>query len=197
MMIAPTPHAAVIALIGGLWSVARRMAMPCPFCTTSTVIAIGTTSSIIARQENAGAYRFGRTSANISAPPALNLPSTAIMSAPTIIAPITGGSTRVRRGETDNTRNTIVIGAAIQNASRIANTRSSPKRRNTPATMPMTIGIGIASMKRLTQPESPSTSMSTPQAMYAPMTSWKLKWSSAGPTSTVPGIVQKKTSGCR
>jgi hypothetical protein len=31
----------------------------------------------------------------------------------------------------------------------------------------------------------------------APTTSGQRRWASAGPTSTVPGIVQKKASGCR
>ena len=43
-----------MALIGGLWPAASSTAKPCPFCTTSTVIASGTTSSTIARQENTG-----------------------------------------------------------------------------------------------------------------------------------------------
>ena len=51
----PRPHTAVMALIGGSWPVARSTAMPWPFCTTSTVTASGTTSSTMARQENAGA----------------------------------------------------------------------------------------------------------------------------------------------
>ena len=52
--IAPTPHATAIAFTGGSWPAARTTAIPCPFCTTSTVIASGTTSSTMARHENAG-----------------------------------------------------------------------------------------------------------------------------------------------
>ena len=89
------------------------------------------------------------------------------------------------------------MGAAIQKSSRTARTRSRPKRRNTPATMPITMGIGTASIARRTQPESPSASISTPVAMKAPITSAQLRCPSAGPTSTAPGIVQKNTSGCR
>ena len=62
----PAPQATVMALTGGLWPVALSTAMPCPFCTTSTVIASGTTSSIIACQENAarrGSARPWRRSA--------------------------------------------------------------------------------------------------------------------------------------
>ncbi len=50
----PVPQATAIASIGGLWPAALSTAKPCPFCTTSTVIASGTTSSTIAGQENAG-----------------------------------------------------------------------------------------------------------------------------------------------
>ena len=39
-----------------------------------------------------------------------------------------------------------------------ARTMSRPKRKNTPATMPMTIGMGKAAIKRLTQPLKPNTS---------------------------------------
>ncbi len=72
-----------------------------------------------------------------------------------------------------------------------------PKRRNTPATIAITIGMGAASVQRFTQPESPSASISAPVAMKAPITSGNDRWQSAGPTSTVPGMVQKKTSGWR
>ncbi len=37
--------------------------------------------------------------------------------------------------------------------------------------MPITIGIGTASIARRTQPDSPSASIRTPVAMYAPITS--------------------------
>ena len=63
--------------------------------------------------------------------------------------------------------------------------------------MPMTIGIGTACMARRTQPVKPRAIINTPVAMKAPMTSGNVRWPSAGPTSTVPGMVQKNTSGCR
>ena len=63
--------------------------------------------------------------------------------------------------------------------------------------MPMTIGIGTACIARRTQPVAPSTAISSAVAKYAPTTSAKLRCASAGPTSTVPGMVQKKASGCR
>ena len=93
--------------------------------------------------------------------------------------------------------NASTIGAAIAKSSRTACTRPVPKRRNTPATIAMTIGIGAASVQRRTQPESPSASISTPVAMKAPITSGNDRWPSAGPTSTAPGMVQKNTSGWR
>ena len=48
-----------MALMGGWWPTALSTAKPWPFCTTSTVIASGTTSSSIARQENTGSVRIG------------------------------------------------------------------------------------------------------------------------------------------
>ncbi len=100
-----------------------------------------------------------------------NLPTTAITITPTASAPISGGTSRASRCEAPRPRNAATIGAATQKSSRIAKTRSRPKRRNTPATMPITIGIGTASIARRTQPDSPSASMRTPVAMYAPITS--------------------------
>ena len=104
---------------------------------------------------------------------------------------------RPSRGDTLSAMKAAVMGAAIQKSSRMAKTRSSPNRRNTPATMPMTMGIGTASMARLTQPLKPRASIRTPVATNAPITSGKVRCPSAGPTSTAPGIVQKKTSGWR
>jgi hypothetical protein len=52
--IEPAPQATAMASIGGLCPAAVSTAKPCPFCTTSTVIASGTTSSTIACQEKAG-----------------------------------------------------------------------------------------------------------------------------------------------
>ena len=63
--------------------------------------------------------------------------------------------------------------------------------------MPITIGIGNACMARRTHPVAPSTSIRTPVAMKAPITSAKVRWPSAGPTRTVPGMVQKNASGWR
>ena len=55
--------------------------------------------------------------------------------------------------------------AAIHRSAWKARTQSRPKARNTPATMPMTIGIGTACMARCTQPVTPSASISRPVAM--------------------------------
>ena len=52
------------------------------------------------------------------------------------------------------------IGAATATSLCSARTRSSPKRRNTPATIPMTMGMGSHDITRLTQPLAPSTRMS-------------------------------------
>jgi hypothetical protein len=52
--IAPAPQATAMASAGGVCAAERSTVIPWPFCTTSTVIASGTTSSTIARQEKAG-----------------------------------------------------------------------------------------------------------------------------------------------
>ncbi len=118
-------------------------------------------------------------------------------SAPTITAPISGGTTRAILGSTLSATKVKVMASAIHSSSVKARTRPMPKRRNTPATIAITIGIGTASIARRTQPLSPRTSISTPVARKAPITSGKLRWPSAGPTSTAPGMLQRKISGCR
>ncbi len=195
--IEPAPQATVIALIGGLCSAALSTAIPWPFCTTSTVIASGMTSSTIARHENSGAYRLGWASTCSDPPCEWNLPRRVIAAAPTKSAPISGGRRRDHPADALSARKATIIGAAIQKSSRTAYTKPRPKRRKTPATIPITIGIGTACIARRTQPDRPSASMSPPVARKAPMTSAQRRWLSAAPTSTVPGIVQKKTSGCR
>ena len=62
-------------------------------------------------------------------------------------------------------RNAAVMAAAIHRSAWKARTQSRPKARNTPATMPITIGIGTACMARCTQPATPSASISRPVAM--------------------------------
>ena len=161
--IEPAPQAAAMALIGGLWPAALSTAKPCPFCTTSTVIASGTTSSTIACQENAGRYRVGGAMVSISWFFESKLPVRKIATAPTINAPINGGSIRPSFLEKERRINARTIGAAIAMSSRTACTRPVPNRRNTPATIAITIGIGAASMQRRTQPVSPSASISAPQ----------------------------------
>src|SRR5256885_14772618 len=85
--IEPAPHAAATASTGGAWPAERSTVIPCPFCTTSTVIASGTTSSTIARQENAGEEKFGGARATVCAV-ASNLPISAIAITPTAKAPM-------------------------------------------------------------------------------------------------------------
>src|ERR1700759_1170283 len=55
----PTPQATVTALTGGLLPAALSTAKPCAFCTPSTVIASGTTSSTIAATDHAGVCNTG------------------------------------------------------------------------------------------------------------------------------------------
>ena len=61
--VAPQPTAMLST--GGACPAAVSTAMPCPFCTTSTVIASGTTSSAIAAHESSGRCRRGAASMSI------------------------------------------------------------------------------------------------------------------------------------
>ena len=116
--------------------------------------------------------------------------------APTSSAPRIGGIRWPSPGNVASTKNTTTIGTATA-ASPSECTRSMPNRRKIPATMAITIGIGIKSITRRTHPVSPRTRISTPVAKKAPTTSAKDMWPRAGPTSTVPGIVQKNAKGWR
>ena len=60
MVAAPQPTA--ILSTGGACPAAVSTAKPWPFCTTSTVIASGTTSSTIAPHENSGRWNCGAAS---------------------------------------------------------------------------------------------------------------------------------------
>ena len=82
--------------------------------------------------------------------------------APTAIATISGGIRAASPGHMLTSRKAAVIGAAIHTPASSARTQSSPNCRKTPATMPMTIGIGTASMARRTKPVRPSASISRP-----------------------------------
>src|SRR5690606_8834848 len=53
------PQATVTALTGAECPADFSTATPCPFCTTSTVIASGTTSSTIACQDHCGTCSTG------------------------------------------------------------------------------------------------------------------------------------------
>src|SRR6185369_15602529 len=102
--IEPAPQATVIALVGGLCSAALSTAIPWPFCTTSTVIASGMTSSTIARHENTGEYRLGWASTSSGPPFEWNLPRRAIAAAPTNSAPISVGIRRDHVAEAPSER---------------------------------------------------------------------------------------------
>ena len=82
-----------------------------------------------------------------------------------------GGTHRPSVVQALSSRNTRTIGAATATSDPRARTRSVPNRRNTPATMPITIGIGMRFMTRRTQPVRPRTSISSPVAKKAPTTS--------------------------
>ena len=157
---APTPHATAIALTGGSCWAPLSTAVPWPFCTTSTVIASGTTSSTSAPSDHTGACTTGWAKARLPSVEVSTRPSAPISSAPISKAPITGGMRFAHAGLADSSRKAMIIGAAIATSLSSARTMSSPKRRNTPATMPITIGIGSADITRLTQPLAPITSTS-------------------------------------
>ena len=55
-----------------------------------------------------------------------------------------GGTHRPRADRALSSKNTSTIGAATATSVPTARTRSVPNRRNTPATMPITIGIGMS-----------------------------------------------------
>src|SRR5258705_5245251 len=109
------PQAAVMALTGGWCPAARSTAMPWAFCTTSTAMVSGMTSSIKARHENTGAWRLGRASMKVPPAAGWNSPSATTMTAPTIMAAIRGGTRGARRGTALTAKNTSTMGAAIQN----------------------------------------------------------------------------------
>ena len=68
-------------------------------------------------------------------------------------------------------RQTTVMESAMVRSSRNAVTRPMPKRRKTPATMAMTMGMGTASIARRTHPERPRRTITSPAARKAPITS--------------------------
>jgi hypothetical protein len=121
----------------------------------------------------------------------------ATVTAPTISAPMIGGSRRPSAGRALSSRNITTIGPATAMSPRSEPTRSIPNRRKTPATMAITIGIGIMAIARRTHPVSPRTVISRPVAKNALTTCGQDRCPNAGPTRTVPGIVQKKASGWR
>ena len=164
LSIAPTPDAMVMALTGGSCPAARTIARPCPFCTTSTVIASGTTSSTIAAHDHCGACSTGRTSSSVPSAAAFIRPRNKIIAMPISNAPIKGGMRLPSAGIVESSNHPITIGAATATSAFNARTRSSPKRRNTPATMPITIGIGSHCIARLTQPVAPRITISAPVA---------------------------------
>ncbi len=86
-------------------------------------------------------------------------------STPASSAPISGGSRRPAAGHRLKPSQAATMAPAMAGSWCSARTRSSPKRRNTPATMPMTMGIGTACIARRTQPDAPSASTSSPVAM--------------------------------
>ena len=82
-------------------------------------------------------------------------------SVPITSAPMIGGQRRPSAGRAVSTSQMMTIGPAMAKSASTARTRSRPKRRNTPATMPITIGIGTSCIARFTQPESPRISINS------------------------------------
>ncbi len=162
MVAAPQPTA--ILSTGGAWPAAVSTAKPWPFCTTSTVIASGTTSSTIAPHEKSGRWNCGAASICTWARSCVSSPIWCMTAAPVTSATISGGSHLASFGTALTTRKAAVMAAAIARSLAKACTQSRPNCRNTPATMPMTIGIGIARIARCTQPSAPSAIISAPVA---------------------------------
>ena len=75
------------------------------------------------------------------------------------------GSRTAIAGAALTTRNAAVMVAAMARSAWKARTQSRPNWRNTPATMPMTMGIGSAAMARRTSPSAPSAIIRMPVAM--------------------------------
>ena len=108
-----------------------------------------------------------------------------------------GGRNRPRPCRAESSTQVTIIGAAIQTSACTDVTSPVPKRRKTPATMPITMDNGMADIRRPTQPVRPRANMKIPVAMNAPTISGQDRCDNAGPTSTVPGMVQKKAIGRR
>ena len=105
----------------------RRTAIPWPFCTTTTVIASGTTSSIIACQDQVGVVSIGCASHSCASPAELNLPAASITTTPTINAPRTGGTNLPSLVNTLRATKVAIIGRAITASWAGASTKSVPK----------------------------------------------------------------------
>lgn len=163
----------------------------------TTVIAKGTTSSMMAAKENSGAVKTGREIIPLSRIPDASLPDAMATMVPTTAATATGGAMLAKRGLMLNATKTMTMGSAMSGSVTLASMRSSPKRRKMPATMAITMVGGSTAMIRPMRPVHPSANTTTPVTRYAPITSAKLKWVSESPTMTVPGIVQKYACGLR
>ena len=159
--------------------------------------ASGTTSSRQARQEKTGRVIRGATIDRLDAADQSIGWAIATAIAPISSAPMIGGNQRASRGRALSSTKASTIGPATIGSWWTALTRSSPKRRKTPATMAITIGMGSRAWARRIHPEIPSTVTKRPVATKAPITSACGVCSSAWPTRTVPGMVQKITSGVR
>ena len=147
-------------LTGGSCPAPLSTTTPWPFCTTSTVMASGNTNSTSAPTDHTGVCTKG--CAQLKWPSVLvsMRPNSAMASAPTSMAPRMGGMRLPSAGAADSSRNTTTIGAVIHTSACSERTKSSPKRRNTPATMPITIGMGNDDINRFTQPLKPSSKIS-------------------------------------
>ena len=152
---APDPHAKAIVFTGAPCLAPSDTAVPWPFCTTSTVIASGTTSLTSAATDHTGACTTGWAKAKPpSAPPSCTTERT--------------DHERAHQQGADDRRHALPQGRAGRQQQEgddhrrgdrhVAAERAhdvEPKRRKTPATMPITIGIGGADITRRTRPLAP------------------------------------------
>ena len=120
-----------------------------------------------------------------------------MMAEPTPSTQIRGGNNFGILGNDKKKKKVRDIAVTRKKSSEKARIQLRPNCTNTPATMPITMGIGNQSITFLINPVKPKKSNNKPVITYAPMTSLKDREFRAEPTRIAPGIVHKKTSGCR
>ena len=158
------PLTAAATLTPGLCPAAWSTAIPWPFCTITTVMVSGITSSAIAARENSGGVNTGEAMMPSARIPPPNCPETIAMIVPITAAIATGGATAARRGAALNATKMRIIGSAISGEPVAASISSKPKRKKMPATIAMTIVGGRSAMIFPMSPVHPSRNTKSPVA---------------------------------